>query len=93
MRCRSAPESFTISTALRVGKYLITPLARAIDGGHFAAIVSIRSGSGSMTLDRVLRFAPVFERHDQANLFATDQALAWIGAPTGAAQSAPSPRT
>jgi len=43
--------------------------------------VSIRSGHGSMTHDRVLRFSPVFNSHDEAVRFATDQALAWIGDP------------
>jgi hypothetical protein len=40
--------------------------------------VSIRSGTGSMTHDRVMRFVPVFDTSDQATRFATVQALAWI---------------
>lgn len=43
------------------------------------ASVSIRSGRGSMTHDRVMRFVPVFASHDQAARFATAQALSWIG--------------
>ncbi len=54
------------------------------------AAVSIRSGSGSMTHDRVTRFAPVFDTHDQATRYATDQALAWIGAPLPACPRIPS---
>jgi hypothetical protein len=57
-------------------------LTRPIDGGRFAAAVSIRSGAGSMTHDRVMRFVPVFDTHDQATRFATDQALSWIGRPS-----------
>jgi hypothetical protein len=34
-----------------------------------------------MTHDRVMRFVPVFESHDQATSFAASQAPAWIGAP------------
>jgi hypothetical protein len=43
------------------------------------ASVSIRSGRGSMTHDRVMRFVPVFASHDQAARFATAQALSWVG--------------
>ena len=32
-----------------------------------------------MTHDRVLRFVPVFDTHDQATRFAASQALAWLG--------------
>jgi hypothetical protein len=67
----------------------VTPLTRSIDDGRFAAVVSIRSGCGSMTHDRVLRFVPVFETHDQATSFATEQALAWIGQPASGDRSAP----
>ena len=45
-----------------------------------------------MTHDRVLRFVPLFDSHDQAARFATEQALAWIGAPAAAPQdSKPTP--
>jgi len=37
-----------------------------------------------MTHDRVLRFVPVFDTDAQALRFATEQALAWIGAPAPA---------
>lgn len=70
-----------IHTSLQVGKYLVSPMTRPLDGGLHAAAVSIRSGRGSMTHDRVLRFAPVFDSDDQAARFATEQALAWIGRP------------
>lgn len=57
----------------------MSPLSRPIPGGRFNAALSIRSGAGSMTHDRVLRFEPAFDTHDQATRFATDQALAWLG--------------
>lgn len=53
--------------------------------GQYTAAVSIRSGRGSMTHDRVMRFEPHFDSQDQAARFATDRAMAWIGVPTPAA--------
>jgi hypothetical protein len=64
-------------------------LTRPIDGGRFAAAVSIRSGAGSMTHDRVMRFVPIFDTHDQATRFAAEQALAWIGRPPLCANPSP----
>lgn len=32
-----------------------------------------------MTHDRVMRFVPVFDSHDQAARFAVAEALAWLG--------------
>ncbi|MBK1614087.1 hypothetical protein CKO44_11475 [Rubrivivax gelatinosus] len=64
--------------SLQVGKYLVSPLTRLEDCGRFAASVSIRSGRGSNTHDRVLRLVPVFESRDDAVRYATAQGLAWI---------------
>ncbi len=72
------PKDFFIQTSLQVGKYLISPIIRRLESDRFAASVSIRSGRGSQTLDRVLRFVPDFGSHDQAARFATEQALSWI---------------
>jgi hypothetical protein len=66
-------------------------LTRPTDCGRYAASVSIRSGRGSATHDRVLRFHPVFESRCAAERYATAQGLAWIGAP--AARLAPSSTT
>lgn len=59
-------------------------MTRPLAGGRYTAAVSIRSGRGSMTHDRVLRFVPLFDTDAQAARFATDQALAWIGRPAHA---------
>ena len=75
------PEGSLIHTPFKVGKYLVSPLTRPVDGDRFSAAVSIRSGAGSMTHDRVMRFMRVFDTHDQATRFAAEQALAWIGRP------------
>jgi hypothetical protein len=92
--CVSASQKdFLIHTALQVGKYLVTPLTRPNDDGRFCAAVSIRSGTGSMTHDRVLRFVPVFDTSDQASSFATDQALAWLGRPASTPPRPPQTRS
>ena len=62
-----------------IGKYLISPLPKQLDNGWWASSVSIRSGAGSGTHDRVLRLTRMF----QDQLAAIDYALAegrrWIG--------------
>jgi hypothetical protein len=55
-------------------------LTRLDDCGRYAASVSIRTGRGSATHDRVLRLIPDFASHDEAAHYATAQGLAWIGA-------------
>jgi hypothetical protein len=47
--------------------------------------VSIRTGRGSATHDRVLRLVPLFDTHQAAIRYATDQGLTWVGAPEAAA--------
>ena len=59
----------------------MSPLTRRSEcGRHIGASVSIRSGRGTMTHDRVMRFVPVFQSHEEAALFAVEQALTWIDA-------------
>jgi hypothetical protein len=65
-------------TNTTVGKYLVSPLTRLLDDGRYAASVSIRSGSGSGTHDRVLRLASVFADHAAAAHYATSEGLRWI---------------
>lgn len=60
-------------------------MSRRADGGRFAAVLSIRSGRGSMTHDRVMRFVTEFDTRDQAECFARQQALAWIERPVAPA--------
>jgi hypothetical protein len=63
---------------IEVGKYRVSPLARQLDGGGYAASVSIRSGRGSETHDRVLRFSALFDTAATAISYATEHALGWI---------------
>lgn len=61
-----------------VGKYLVSPMTRQLDDGRFAASVSIRSGRGSGTHDRVFRLEPRFPSSDAALAHAAEEGRAWI---------------
>lgn len=61
-----------------VGKYLVSPLTKRLDDGRYAASVSIRSGRGSGTHDRVMRFTPLFCCSNSAASYATEQGLSWV---------------
>ena len=65
-------------TKIAVGKYLVSPLAKQHAEGRFAASVSIRSGRGSATHDRVLRFSGLFDSAAAAIHYATEHAMGWI---------------
>ena len=67
------------NTNITVGKYLISPLTRLLENGWYAASVSIRSGSGSGTHDRVLRLTRLFRSKLAAVSYATAEGLRWIG--------------
>lgn len=64
---------------LTVGKYLISPLTRALDNGWIACSVSIRSGSGSATTDRVVRLTRLFRDRVAAVEYALAEGLQWVG--------------
>ncbi|MEJ6022667.1 hypothetical protein [Ramlibacter sp. PS4R-6] len=64
---------------LTIGKYLVSPLVKALDNGWFASSVSIRSGSGSATTDRVLRLTRMFQNPKAAAHYAHAEGLRWIG--------------
>nr|WP_217283567.1 hypothetical protein [Aquabacterium terrae] len=53
-------------------------MTRRLPDSRYAASVSIRSGQGSATHDRVLRFTPLFDDHRAAIRYALDQGRAWI---------------
>jgi len=67
-----------IQHSIAVGKYLVSPLIKNLDDGRFAASVSIRSGHGSGTHDRVMRFTPSFANQAAAIRYALDQGLGWV---------------
>ena len=64
----------------QIGKYLVSPLVRLLENGWFAGSVSIRSGSGSTTTDRILRLPRLFRCRAEAASFAHAEGLQWISA-------------
>lgn len=64
-----------------VGKYLVSPLTQRTAAGDYAASVSIRSGQGSSTHDRVFRFLPVFNTREGAHRYAIEQGMNWLQQP------------
>jgi hypothetical protein len=76
------------TNALQVGKYLISPLTKPLDNGWFACSVSIRSGSGRGTTDRVLSLTRLFKDRWAAAEYATAEGLQWIGIPRAQPQLA-----
>jgi hypothetical protein len=70
--------------SFRQGKYLVSPLTRLTERGDFAASLSIRSGSGSNTLDRVFRFIPRFATRSGARRYAVEQGRIWLSDPAAA---------
>jgi hypothetical protein len=64
-----------------VGRYLISPITKALENGWYACSVSIRSGahSGSARHDRVLRLTRLFRSQLAAAHHATQEGLQWIG--------------
>lgn len=71
-------ESLPISHPIAIDKYLVSPLAKRLPDSRFAASVSIRSGRGSGTHDRVLRLIPLFDNRPDALRYAMREGLAWL---------------
>ena len=61
-----------------VGRFVLSPITRQTDDGQFSAALSIRSGRGSTTHDRVFRFIPLFSTPQAATRYALDQGLACL---------------
>ena len=68
----------TTDFSIVTGKFLVTPLVRLLDNGWFACSVSIRSGSGRGTTDRVVRLTRLFQDSSRAVEFALAEGLQWI---------------
>jgi hypothetical protein len=74
--------------ALNVGKYLISPLTKALENGWYACSVSIRSGRGRGTTDRVVRLTRLFRDRCAAAEYALQEGLQWVGISTRPAVAA-----
>ena len=58
---------------------MISPLIKLLENGWYATSVSIRSGSGSGTHDRVLRLTRLSKSRLAAVRYAIAEGLQWIG--------------
>lgn len=63
---------------MAIGKYRLASLPRHLGDGRFGAGVSIRSGSGSASTDRVMRFNGSFDSEAAAHRYAYDQGRLWV---------------
>ena len=68
----------TLEKAFSVGKYLVSPSTQTTEAGQFTACVSIRSGRGSGTHDRIYRFVPEFAHRDCALRYAINEGHRWL---------------
>jgi hypothetical protein len=71
-------KTTTQNTPITMGKYRIAACPSALPCGQFAAQVSIASGRGSASTDRVMRFHNAFASHDAASRFALAQGIHWV---------------
>lgn len=66
--------------ATTIGKYRVMACPRQLDSGLYAAQVSIASGRGSASTDRVMRFVDAFPSHADAAQFSLRQGIDWVNA-------------
>lgn len=64
--------------SILMGKYRIQPCSRALPNGAFGAQVSVASGHGSASTDRVMRFVPEFATPAAASQYALDEGVLWV---------------
>ena len=72
-------HSFSLSQV--VGKYLLSPDSARTPDGHYTASLSIRSGHGTATHDRVFRFVPEFLSAQAAVAYALEQGQRFLRQP------------
>ncbi|OWQ90410.1 hypothetical protein CDN99_13745 [Roseateles aquatilis] len=63
--------------SIEVGRYLVSPMTKPHVDGGYSASVSIRSGRGMASIDRVMRFVPSFPNRRDALRYAADEGTAW----------------
>lgn len=71
-------HNFSQTPSVTIGKYRVAACPHALETGRFAAQVSIASGSGSASTDRVMRFCDDFSTHDAAAHYALAQGIEWV---------------
>lgn len=67
---------FQTETPFPVGKYLVSPLSRLTETGDYSASISLRSGRGMASHDRVFRLLPRFASHHAALRYAAREGRA-----------------
>ncbi len=67
---------YKTETPFPVGKYLVSPLSRLTDTGDYSASISLRSGRGMASHDRVFRLVPRFASHHAALRYAAREGRA-----------------
>ena len=72
---------------ITVGRYLISPITKALENGWYACSVSIRSGADSARHDRVLRLTRLFRCQVGAIRHATAEGVRWIAQRDTASQA------
>lgn len=65
-----------------MGRFVLSPITRQTDTGQYTASLSIRSGQGSTTHDRVFRFLPLFPTDKAAARYALSQGLVYLRQPS-----------
>lgn len=70
--------SYCSHQPISMGKFRIQPCARALPNGAFGAQVSVASGRGSASTDRVMRFVPEFATPAAASQYALDEGKLWV---------------
>lgn len=66
--------------SIEVGRFLVSPMTKPHVDGGFTASVSIRSGRGMSSIDRVMRFVPSFPNRGAALRYAENEGTAWARA-------------
>lgn len=64
-----------------MGRYVLSPVSRQTDDGQYTASLSIRSGRGSASHDRVFRFIPLFPTSLAAVQYALAQGMHYTRQP------------
>jgi len=76
----NVPFYSVTTTPITIGKYRIAACTSPSSKGRFAAQVSIASGRGSASTDRVMRFTDDFSSPDAAAQYALAQGVDWAHA-------------
>jgi hypothetical protein len=71
-------NNFPLLCPVTMGKYRIAACPRTLSSGRFEAQVSIASGRGSASTDRVMRFCDDFATFAAAAHYALAQGIDWV---------------